>query len=589
MNLKHLIWLAFVSVVVEGASPPPKQYQNQFSTNPPGAILTASTTWSNTADNAGIILRGLMVATNKDNGVLNVKTTVRALGHTNYIFGVADDSAVIQEVINLAALQTNSLYFPAGNYRLDNKVVATNRLGFAMVGAGSDVTVFFAGAAIPDAMFCFTNVENAQVKGLTINANQLAAGGLKFETKGGINQGPSDGCLLYNCIIRGATSGYGLALGLNNTDIPQPQVNNFLLMSSKFYSSKTNVIQRSSNALRNKSINCSYGDFLVATDWNLYVENGEWTSDGDEFSQAGQYDIYSGVGSFLHIRNMYSESQALLYKEAHDPHPYPVDISGMHQNVFATNLARTVVVFNQVGPIGMRDAILGGNIYLNDGVTNHQSTIMENVNFFSGSGGGILGPGYPYLTILNSHTNIMAGVFTTIGPIFANGGTQGDITTPGVRIYPNQFLSFMDKDIGWTAGAGIRLNTNDNSLDVIIQNDLANGGNISSNAWRFGPAVFANGGTPGSIAIPAVRIQQNRFLSFLDNASGYTAASGLRLNTNDNSLDIVVQNDVANGANVSSNGWKIGILFLRDGTSKQVTFGPNDSGGAGFKYLRVPN
>lgn len=364
---------------------------------------------------AGIYTPGWYSTTNRLNGPVNI------LSFGADPTGLTDSTAAIQDAIDHASC----LLIPPGSFVTSSPLIVSNKLGFTIVGAGNGLSSITAGSAFSGAMLQLYNVENAQISGLTIDADSKAENGVLIETVGGLGQVPSDGGLIYSCEIRQAINGYGLALSVNPSAIPNPQVNNWLIQSCKLYSSKTNVIQRSSNALRNRFVNTSFSDFLGVTDWHFYGERGEILMDSCEFAQAKEYDLYRGVGTFLHASHCYSESQRCIYSDAHDPNPYPIDIIGWHQNVI--NNTNSAFVFNQNGPVLLDSCMFGGDVYLANNLSvpsnpNYLNVTVRNCNFFFGT---FIGPGTAYLNYTTASTSTATSL---VGPLNITHATTNMFT-----------------------------------------------------------------------------------------------------------------------------------------------------------------
>lgn len=132
--MRIFVALLCLTFVVEAAPPPPKQYQSQFTTNPPGAILTAQTVWSNLSTYP----YGISVNTGM----------VRQLDPISGPFNAASQSGVIPNTDVTLTLQAaidnagpnNAIMIPAGRWKLSGPLRITNS-NVELFGVGEQKTI----------------------------------------------------------------------------------------------------------------------------------------------------------------------------------------------------------------------------------------------------------------------------------------------------------------------------------------------------------------------------------------------------------------------------------------------------------------
>ena len=194
----------------------------------------------------------------------------------------------------------------------------------------------------------------------------------------------------------------------------------------QFLGGQRNVSIENSNALRHLFLNCTMAwseDGQRLPDYNIYIDSGSCNIYGGAYGNAQQYDIYQGIGSFLSIGSMYTESGKILYSDYHAAFNYATVLNDVQQNV--NNLGQSVIVWLKKGPLTLNGGKFGGNVYLS------HSQGVQAINCQFATGQDFIGPALHTLRRLPvPYRGVTVTSNTTITPT----GEWFHVTNSGVAI-----------------------------------------------------------------------------------------------------------------------------------------------------------
>ena len=132
--------------------------------------------------------------------------------------GVADDTAAIQTALNNVGVGGNSpvLYFPAGTYRVTQKLLLLSKTSFEIWGANPSTTTILWGGASGGTLFQLDGCDNGQVGRLTFDGNSQANIAFDHSKQNGTyfdGNNVFDDCVFKNATygVRGGAYGDGFA------------------------------------------------------------------------------------------------------------------------------------------------------------------------------------------------------------------------------------------------------------------------------------------------------------------------------------------------------------------------------------------
>jgi hypothetical protein len=169
------------------------------------------------------------------------------------------------------------------------------------------------------------------------------------------------------------------------------------------------------------------------------------------------------------------------------------------------------------------------------------------------------------------------GLHVQNGVAFCGGGDAASVARPGVLLNNNQILTWLDNASAFTNAGFLWLNT---SNDLLIGT-----GGTSRFKFTHAGGLLISATDPGFADVGGRLTQPNNALHLWVDAAGGSTNSGFIFTDNVNTLNLGAGNTTR--LSITSGGT---ITFLGyGGGTGAVSVGAVDSGGAGFRLLRVPN
>lgn len=209
----------------------------------------------------------------------------------------------------------------------------------------------------------FTMVEN-----LMIDSNLLAEYSLWIDTDNTAAAGAPTGVSVQNHLV----NVQAVRALVENVRVASSLVNNYeadttRFTGCRFQGAPKNVGVHSSNSVRLIfDGSTTFGRYTTAgnpasdfPDYNIYVENGGVSLRGVTMEQAQQFDIFLGVGSFLRVDDLYTESNKIIQTDFQGSLPYAILLDYIVQNA---SYAGTVIDWNMNCKVVMRGCRLGGDV-----------------------------------------------------------------------------------------------------------------------------------------------------------------------------------------------------------------------------------